>query len=58
MLGVDYKLVAKVLANSLGAVLPNVFHVDQICRVVGRSIQQNLQLVRISPPWWKTEISR
>ncbi|KAJ3592289.1 hypothetical protein NHX12_007417, partial [Muraenolepis orangiensis] len=40
MLCVDYKLLARVLANRMGTVLPHLVHVDQTCGVAGRSLSQ------------------
>jgi len=51
MLCVDYKLLAKVLADRLGRALPHVVHVDQTCGVVGRSVRWNLQLIRDTIAW-------
>ena len=51
MLCVDYKLLAKVLADRLGTALPHVVHVDQTCGVVGRSVRWNLQLIRDAVAW-------
>ncbi|CDQ99049.1 unnamed protein product, partial [Oncorhynchus mykiss] len=39
MLCVDYKLLAKVLADRLRTALPYVVHEDQTCGVEGRSIR-------------------
>lgn len=46
MLTVDYKIIAKILADRLKKALPHVVHVDQTCGEEGRSIKWNLQLVR------------
>uniref|UniRef100_A0AAZ3PHA4 Reverse transcriptase domain-containing protein n=1 Tax=Oncorhynchus tshawytscha TaxID=74940 RepID=A0AAZ3PHA4_ONCTS len=51
MLCVDYKLLAKVLADRLRTALPYVVHEDQTCGVEGRSIRWNLQLIRDSIAW-------
>ncbi|KAK9543285.1 hypothetical protein VZT92_001076 [Zoarces viviparus] len=51
MLCVDYKLLAKVLADRLGLALPHVVHVDQTCGVAGRSVRWNLQLIRDTVAW-------
>lgn len=51
MLCVDYKLLAKVLADRLGMALPHVVHVDQTCGVEGRSVRWNLQLIRDAIAW-------
>ena len=46
LLNVDYKIGSKALANRLKKVLDSVLHVDQTCGVPGRSIFENLFLVR------------
>jgi hypothetical protein len=46
LLTVDYKILAKVLANRLSRVLPSVIHVDQTCSVPGRSIRDNCRLLQ------------
>uniref|UniRef100_A0AAZ3PI26 Reverse transcriptase domain-containing protein n=1 Tax=Oncorhynchus tshawytscha TaxID=74940 RepID=A0AAZ3PI26_ONCTS len=51
MLCVDYKLLAKVLADRLRTALSYFVHEDQTCRVEGRSIRWNLQLIRDSIAW-------
>lgn len=51
MLCVDYKLLAKVLADRLGTALAHVVHVDQTCAVAGRSVRWNLQLIRDAVAW-------
>uniref|UniRef100_A0A8K9V1F6 Reverse transcriptase domain-containing protein n=1 Tax=Oncorhynchus mykiss TaxID=8022 RepID=A0A8K9V1F6_ONCMY len=51
MLCVDYKILAKVLADRLRTALPYVVHEDQTCGVEGRSIRWNLQLIRDSIAW-------
>ncbi len=48
MLNVDYKIGAKTLANRLKKVLSSVLSEDQTCDVPGRSIFDNLRLVRDS----------
>ena len=53
MLCVDYKLLAKVLADCMGTALPHVVHVDQTCGVAGRSVRWNLQLIRDAAAWAK-----
>jgi len=51
MLTVDYKIIAKILADRLKKALPHVVHVDQTCGVVGRSTKWNLQLIRDAIAW-------
>ena len=51
LLGVDYKIIARALAVRLGKAMPHVVHSDQTCRVEGRSVLHNLQLVRDSISW-------
>ncbi|CAB1348845.1 unnamed protein product, partial [Coregonus sp. 'balchen'] len=51
MLCVDYKLLAKVLADRLRTALPYVIHEDQTCGIEGRSIRWNLSLIRDSIAW-------
>ncbi|CAB1347001.1 unnamed protein product [Coregonus sp. 'balchen'] len=51
MLCVDYKLLAKVLADRLCTALPYVVHEDQTCGIEGRSIRWNLSLIRDSIAW-------
>lgn len=51
MLSVDYKIIAKLLADRLRKALPHVVHVDQTCGVEGRSIKWNLQLIRDVIAW-------
>ena len=46
LLNVDYKTGSKALATRLKKVLDSVLHVDQTCGVPGRSIFENLFLVR------------
>ncbi|CAB1347092.1 unnamed protein product [Coregonus sp. 'balchen'] len=51
MLCVDYKLLAKVLADRLRTALPYVVHEVQTCGIEGRSIRWNLSLIRDSITW-------
>ncbi|KAJ8352366.1 hypothetical protein SKAU_G00238420 [Synaphobranchus kaupii] len=51
LLGVDYKLIARVLTARLGMAMPHVVHEDQTCGVEGRSVFFNLQLVRDVVSW-------
>lgn len=46
LMGVDYKLFAKVFSMRLTPVLPNIIHPDQTCGVTGRSIFDNIALLR------------
>ena len=46
LLNIDYKICTKALANRLRAVLPLLVHQDQTCGVPGRSIFENLFLIR------------
>ncbi|CAM2104296.1 unnamed protein product [Caretta caretta] len=46
LLSMDYKVVAKVISLWLGSVLADVIHPDQTYTVLGRSIFDNLYLVR------------
>ena len=46
LLCVDYKLLAKAMATRLRAVLPTLVHPDQTCSVPGRTVFENLYLVR------------
>jgi hypothetical protein len=46
LLNIDYKIVSKTLASRLGKVLPDIVHKDQTCAVPGRSIVDNLHLLR------------
>ncbi|KAJ3592344.1 hypothetical protein NHX12_007471 [Muraenolepis orangiensis] len=51
MLFVNYKLLARVLADHMGTVLPHLVHVDQTCGVAGRSVRWNLHLLRDAIAW-------
>lgn len=46
LLTVDYKILSKVLVNRLQKVLGEIIHPDQTCSVPGRSILDNLHLLR------------
>ena len=48
LLNVDYKIGSKSLANRLQPGLEHVLHSDQTCNVPGRSITDNLLLIRDS----------
>ena len=46
LLNIDYKIVSKALANRLKTVIGSVVHADQTCAIPGRSIIDNLHLIR------------
>ena len=46
LLNVDYKIVSKSFSLRLRGVLPSIIHEDQTCSVVGRSIADNVHLLR------------
>ena len=46
LLNVDYKICSKALANRLSKVLPSIIHEYQTCSVPGRTIFENLSLLR------------
>jgi len=46
LLNVDYQIVSKALTNRLLKVLPSVIHEDQTCSIQGRTIFDNLALLR------------
>lgn len=46
LLNVDYKIISKILANRLKRVVNDIIHVDQTCAIPGRSIHDNLHLLR------------
>jgi exonuclease III len=46
LLNVDYKIISKVLATRLSSVLEHVINLDQTCGVPGRTISDNLHLIR------------
>ena len=46
LLNVDYKLLSKSLTNRLGKVLHDVINIDQTCGIKGRSIRDNVHLLR------------
>ena len=46
LLNTDYKILTKVLSNRLRKVLPLILNEDQTCAVPGRSIFENLFLLR------------
>ena len=46
LLNVDYKVVSKSLTNRLKNVIPSLVNIDQTCGVPGRSITDNLHLIK------------
>lgn len=46
LLNVDYKIISRVLANRLQKVLHIIIHPDQTCSIPGRSILDNVHLLR------------
>ena len=46
LLNVDYKLISKVLTNRLKKVMPDIICPFQTCGVPGRSIHENVQIMR------------
>ena len=46
LLNVDYKIISKIITIRLGKVLPKIIGIDQTCSVKGRSIFDNLHLLR------------
>ena len=46
LLNVDYKIVSKSLSIRLKKVMPSIVHMDQTCSVIGRSITDNVHLLR------------
>ena len=46
LLNIDYKIISKVITQRLGNVLPNIIHLDQTCAVKGRTIFDNVHLLR------------
>ena len=46
LLNIDYKIFSKVIANRLGNILPSIIWIDQTSAVKGRSIFDNLHLLR------------
>ena len=46
LLNTDYKIASKAITERLKPVMHSIVHCDQTCRVVGRSIFSNLQLIR------------
>ena len=43
---IDYKLLSKVLSSRLRKVLGSIIHLDQSCGIPGRTIQDNVHLIR------------
>ena len=46
LLNIDYKIISKILTSRLSRVLPKIINTDQTCAVKGRSIFDNLHLIR------------
>ena len=46
LLNYDYKIIAKMLANRLKHVLSDIINIDQTCSIPGRSIFDNVHLMR------------
>ena len=46
LLNVDYKIISKCLCNRLRTVISSIVNIDQTCGVPGRSISDNLHLIR------------
>lgn len=46
LLNIDYKIISKVLTTRLGKILPDIIHMDQTCAVKGRTIFDNVHLLR------------
>lgn len=46
LLNIDYKIISKILSLRLSNVLPKIIDLDQTCAVKGRSIFDNLHLIR------------
>ena len=46
LLIIDYKIISQVISQRLGTVLPRIIHLDQTCAVKGRSIFDNIHLLR------------
>ena len=46
LLNIEYKIISKVIANRLGTVLPNIIGIDQTSAIKGRSIFDNIHLLK------------
>ena len=46
LLNIDYKIISKILSQRLSNILPKIIGIDQTCAVKGRSIFDNLHLIR------------
>ena len=55
LLNVDYKLMAKAVANRLSTVLPSIIKDDQSCSISNRRISHNLSLIRDFITYSQTE---
>ena len=51
LLCVNYKIVSKVLSLRLKLVLPHMIEEDQTCEILGRSIFENLYIIRDMIPF-------
>ena len=46
LLNIDYKVISKNIVNQLGNILPNIIGIDQTSAIKGRSIFDNIHLLR------------
>jgi len=46
LLNFDYKIISKVLSKRLNKVISTLINIDQTCAIQGRSIQNNIHLMR------------
>lgn len=46
LLNIDYKIISKIISTRLSNILPQLINADQTCSVKGRSIFDNLHLIR------------
>ena len=46
LLNIEYKVISKVIANRLGNILPSIIGIDQTSAIKGRSIFDNIHLLR------------
>ena len=49
-MNIDYKILPKVLSIRLRKVLDQVIHVDQSCGIPGRTIHDNIHIIRSRDP--------